>query len=713
MQHIRLIVAIFVVVLGCGLGYVLLATPIYRADALIQVEANKPSPLSGVQEIADALGTAASPVSGEIEILKSREVIMKALRATNAEIRISPKRFPIIGDWIARRASGGVPESQPLWGLREYAWGGEALRIEAFNVPDKAYNQTFDLKVTEQGYDILGSDGQVLASGVVGQQAKFQIYGEPASISVADLRARPETVFHVVRASPITAYRAILNKITVEESGKQSNIIRVSYEDHDINFAQQLVNAVASAYLTQNVERRSAEADQSLKFLSQQLPEIKQNVENAENALNAFRTRTNTVSVEKSADSLLDQAVSIERSRLQLELQRDDLRQRYKPDHPMLKAIESQLGAIAQEAVKVNDTVSRLPAAQRDLLRLQRDAEVNNQLYIALLNNVQQLKVAKAGTIGNVRIIDFAVRDTQPVAPNKPIIVVATAIIGLVLGVIAAFAARALRPTVREISEVEKSTGLVSYASVPESHLQEKLDLNTKGRGSNSIQLLAVSYPDDPAVESLRSLRTGLAFALMGARDKNIVITGATAGLGKSFISANLSALIASSGRRTLLIETDMRRPKLGTYFGYGRVSGLSDVLAGTAKFENAVLSPNVGSGILDVLPSGQIPPNPGELLLSNQFLELINSVQHRYDHIIFDSTPLLPVGDTLAVARCASTIFMVVRAERSTVAEVKDAIRKLEAAGASVKGLIFNGVKRNRVGYGYAYRYYYTYGKK
>ena len=718
LQYVWVIISVFVVIFAIGVGYVTFATPIYRADALIQVEDNKPSMLSGIQNIANALGTSSNPVTGEIEILLSREVLFKAISGIQADIQIRPKFFPVVGAWYARVFGKNPADSTAPFNLNEYAWGKERLRLDSLEFSDGSAGEVFYFRARENGFDIEDETGKVLTSGQVGRLFEFKADNATVKGSVSLLNARPGVVFQVQKVSPVKAYKAISSRLKIEEATRQSGIIRVSYEDSDADFAQRLVNAISKAYLLQNVERRSAEADQSLKFLNTQMPEIKKSVEQAEDALTTFRTKTNTVRVEKEADGLLARSIDVERGRLELQLKLDEMRQRFKPDHPQIKALESQIEETKREGGRVNEQVNRLPAAQRDLLRLERDATVNSELYIALLNNVQQLKVAKAGTIGNVRVVDYAIKDDVPVAPQKSLVLAIAAFAGIVLGVIAAVVARLLRPTVRDAAEVERATGLISYASVPESISQEKLDSHLRDkRGRKAIvegrnQLLALVAPEDPAIESLRSLRTGLAFALMGAGNKNVVITGPTAGLGKSFISANLSALLAASGKKILLVETDMRRPQLGTYFGYKEKRGLAEILVGAQRFDDVVYKVDVLDGNLDVLPAGSIPPNPGELLLNERFTELVRSIQDRYDYLIFDSAPVLPVGDTLAVTRIADAVFMVVRSECSTFGEVRDAVSKLESVGSSVKGMIFNGVKRRRIGYGYAYRYYYSYGR-
>ncbi len=713
LQRIWLVIGITLLCLGIGIAYAFLATPIYRADTLIQVENDKRFSLSSIQAAADAFMGGNISVTGEIEILRSREVLMQAIEATHADINVSvANRFPVIGNWMARRHRGKEGLAPPLFGLDNYSWGGEELKLAEFVVPKGAFGQAFTLTADGKGYRLADAKGNELASGTLNESVTFKVADGIGRIAVSKLKANANTRFTISRSSPIAAYHQIRNGLLVAEASLGSNILQVSFQHPDMVFAGDLVNAIARAYLTQNVERRSAEAQQSLAFLDTQLPDIRQSVSSAEEALNAYKTRTQTLSVDNSAQSLLSQSVDAERRRIELELQREALTHRYRPNHPSVRIIDEQLATTAREAEKLNEMVNVLPLAQRDLLRLQRDSDVNSQLYIALLNNAQQLRVAKAGTVGNVRIIDFAITDSSPVAPQKSMVIAIAGVLGLMLGIAAAIVARMLRPTIRDTEEAERATGLSVYVTVPESPQQERLnvsrsdDTRKPSMGGVKSRLLAALHPDDPAVESLRSLRTGLAFALMGSTDKNIVITGATAAVGKSFVAANLSVLLASAGKRVLLIDADLRSPRMGSYFGYSRVAGLSDVLAGTSNLADT-LRKNAQAGLaLDVLPAGRIPPNPGELLLNEGFGILLRSVQDQYDHIVLDTAPVLPVADTLAVVQHASTVFIVARAESSTARELRETARKLESVGHKAKGLIFNGAKRRRLAYGYGYGY-------
>jgi tyrosine-protein kinase Etk/Wzc len=689
--------------------FAILATPIYRADSLIQVEDKKGSTLPGLQQVATALDFGTSPTQGEIEIIRSREVLFKAIAATRSDIRVKVEnRAPIIGEWYAARHEKSAESlAAPPYGLTRWAWGGERIAIGVFEVPDFALGKVFVIETQGKQWILKNTAGELVAQGIVGQTAEFKLRGRPGRLNLNELNANDGTKFSVVRYAPIGTYNRVLSNFKVTETARQSNVIRIAMEDPDPKFTVSFINEVARAYLSQNVDRRTEEAQKSLAFLETQLPEIKKAMGVSEEELNAFRTRTQTVNVERENDSLLQKSVAIEKDRVTLELKRKELQQRFRDDHPEIKSINEQIRTISGEVTQLSRDVSRLPEAQKDLLRLQRDVQVSTELYTGLLNSAQELRIAKAGTIANVRVIDFALDSGSPIRPRRMSIALSGAALGALLGLIAAFTARSFRPTLRNTLEVERQTGLSTYASIPESRLQLGM-IKRRQKASNRPQLLCLTAPDDPSVEALRSLRTGLAFAMVDAPNKIVVITGPTASLGKSFVSANLATVLAQSGKRVLALDTDLRRPRLDVYFGIPKVPGLSDVLTGVVPFEQAVKSQrDIG---VDVLTAGTQAPNPAELLLSPRFARLLEELNNRYDLIIIDSSPVLPVGDTLGVVEHAAATLLVGRAEQTTGRELTEAARRLEGAGGSVKGVIFNGVKKGRVGYGYTYKYHYNY---
>ena len=712
LQNVRIIAVTFVVVLAVGLMYAVLSPPVYQTDALIQVEDQGTGVgLAGLSQISEAFGMQQSSIAGEIEILRSREVLLKAIEKTRATDVISvDNRFPIIGDWLVRRHEAQADElAEPLFGLSGFAWGGERLELAEFQVPRGVYY----LERTQDGFVFKNEDGRVLLeSGLIGQRISFDVQGQEASLAVKTLVGREGARFRVQKVSSIETFESLRQNLQVSEAGAQSRVIRLKLEHQNRQFAMDFVNAVASAYLQQNVERRSAEARSSLTFLEEQLPQLRHNVEQKEEELSEFRLASGTISIPDETQGLLRQAVELENRRLELQLKRDELRQRYKTEHPSLKALNQQLSAIQNASSQLGDDIDKLPQAQRDLLRLERDTQVNTQLYISLLNSAQELRVAEAGTIGNVRIIDFAVFAERPVKPKRALIVAVAALLGGMLGVMLALLRSFLRPAVQRAEQIEQHTGLSTYVSVPESNTQKSFGIAAlrRRRGQGSQQLLALEQPDDPSIESLRSLRTGLKFAMMGTEGKTLAITGATSGVGKSFVSANLAAVLAAANQKVVLLDTDLRRSRLHEYFGYKRKQvGLTDLLLGQKTLEEVLVKVNDN---LFVIPAGTPPPNPGELMLSPVLAEVLAQLKVDYDLVIADTAPLLPVADTLALMQHMSVSLLVAREEHSTLSEVKDAVTKLRTAGLDdrLKGVVFNGVRRYRLGYGSSYRYYYSY---
>jgi tyrosine-protein kinase Etk/Wzc len=282
-----------------------------------------------------------------------------------------------------------------------------------------------------------------------------------------------------------------------------------------------------------------------------------------------------------------------------------------------------------------------------------------------------------------------------------------------VFGVMAAFVRRALNRGVEDPDVLESATGLSVYAVVPHSNLQAQYSRARAKRGvvvAGSI--LAKRDPTDPAVESLRSLRTSLQFALVDAPNRVIALSGPAPGVGKTFVSSNLAQVLADSGKRVLLLEADLRNGSLHRIFGFQRQPGVSDVLAGAIRLEEAV---HHLSEYLDLLTAGLIPPNPSELLMSPRFGELIERVGKEYDLVIVDTPPILAVTDASIIGRLCGVTLLVLRSGAHPMREVTLALKRFVQSGVRPTGLVFNDVTRitGGYGYGYDYGYQYDYGRK
>ena len=692
-----------------GVLYAIFATPVYQATAMIQVEDGAAS-VPGFDELGGMFESTSAAVT-EIELLKSRSVIGEAVDNLKLDIIARPKLFPVIGNRAFRKFTpmsyGEVAE--PSFGASSYAWGGERLDIFRFDVPNTAVGASFTLIAGEENVlTLLNSEGEVVLKGKVGEElsnGKFHL-------TVRSLIARPGTEFLLIRRDRLNTILDLQASISASEKGKDSGIIDLSLQSESAEFAETVLDKVAAIYVRRNVERNSAEAQKSLEFLEVQLPEIKKQLEFAEERFNDYQIQSQSINITLETQGVLEQVVKLETKLQELELKRLELSRKFKESHPTYQGILEQIAAVEKQKQELVSEVGSLPETQQELLRLKRDVEVSNQIYTLLLSKTQELDIVRAGTVGNVRIIDYAeVNLKKPVKPKKPLIVVVLTMIGGMLAVAIVLIQKVIHKGVEDPNEIE-ALGLPVYASVPYSDYQDKLTGFSKAKkGRNKPKtILAVDNPADLSVEALRSLRTSLHFAMMEAKNNLIAISGPSPGVGKSFISVNLAAVLAQSGKKVLIIDADMRKGYLQTHFGMQWDDGLSDYLSGRLNLEQITKHSQVQG--LDVITRGQIPPNPSELLMHANFTKLVDEVKGEYDIVIIDTPPILAVTDPAIVSAHTGTTLLVTRFGQNHAREIELTRNRFEQNGIDVKGVVFNGVIR-KASNAYGYYGYYNYEYK
>ncbi|HDY8665660.1 TPA: tyrosine-protein kinase, partial [Klebsiella pneumoniae] len=311
-------------------------------------------------------------------------------------------------------------------------------------------------------------------------------------------------------------------------------------------------------------------------FLNQQLPKVRNDLDQAEDKLNAYRKQRDSVDLTMEAKSVLDQIVNVDNQLNEITFREAEISQLYTKEHPTYKALMEKRQTLQNEKTKLNKKVSSMPSTQQEVLRLSRDVESGRAVYLQLLNRQQELNIAKSSAIGNVRIIDNAVSEPKPIKPNKPLIVVVGFIFGLLFSVGMVLLRILLRRGIESPEQLEEM-GINVYASVPVSEwLSKNLAKNKINRKESDI-LLAVENPADLAVEAIRGLRTSLHFAMMEAKNNILMISGASPNAGKTFISTNLAATIALTGKKVLFIDADLRKGYVHKMFGGNNEHGLSD----------------------------------------------------------------------------------------------------------------------------------------
>lgn len=700
----RVFISVIVIVfLLSGITYALLATPIYQANTVIQVEA-KASTLPGLTEVSEIFGEESSAIT-EMELIRSRRVISVAVKEENLDIKIKPDYFPIVGKAAARY---GFPIE-----VNDYATGEETIEITTFTIPEDMYGEK--LKLVSQGegkYYLLNPDGKIVLQGEAGKKAEEGSY----SIFVRELVAKPNVAFNITKSRQLNTILKFQNLLSVTEKGKDSGIIVLSMEDESPQRAENILNVITTAYIRQNVERQSAEAANSLDFLHEQLPEVKRSLESAESKFNAYQVDAGSVDISAETAALLEQVVQIESDIAQLKLQKADLDRKYTKEHPTYLAWEKQLAELTQRQSELNDKIKSLPFTQQEMLGLRRDLEVSTAIYTQMISNIQELDIARAGAVGNVRLIDEAATNVEEsVKPNKRLIVALSFLLGLFFAVATVLIQRMLQRGIKSPEELE-DLGLPVYASIPLSENQLKLDKVSKRRFSTQRVsaddypggLLAMDDPTDISIESLRSLRTSLHFAMMEANNNIIMITGASPSVGKSFVAGNLAALLAHSEKRVLLIDGDLRKGYMHAMLNAGNEQGLSEVLSKQISIGAAIQETDVKN--LFLLPRGSAPPNPSELLMSEIFSSFIQKVSNAFDYVIIDSPPVLAVTDATIIGQQCGVAFVVVRYGFNTIKEVEVAFKRFLQNNVPIKGTILNAIEKSGSGYGYKYGYNYNY---
>ncbi|AXL53492.1 protein tyrosine kinase [Paraburkholderia caffeinilytica] len=738
--------------------YSKIATPIYSADALLQVEAQTGN--STPSQVALSLMPSVGPMhtDAEIEIIKSRAVVEPVVEQFKLNFSVAPKTMPVLGKISSFFARPGHPLGA-AFGMTSYAWGGEQFAVSSITVPKPLEGAQLTLRALDQGrYELSDGFGQQILTGVAGQEAS----GNGVTLLVKTLVARPGTEFYVTRFNQLDAVAGLSSGLQVSEKGRETGVVQLSYMGTDPHAITAITNAVAASYLKQRTDRAQEEASRMLSFLNSELPHLRDEVKKAETALSEYQSRVGSFQPTQEAGVYLAGGLDYEKQIASLRIMRAQLLQRFTAESPEVLQVDSQIAAMMREKARFEDHFTTLPSSERNALALQRDAKVAEEIYVALLNKTQELSISRAGTIGNVHIIDEALLPLSPVRPKSALIISAGTVLGIIAGILFAFCRRTFFTGVADPEFVERRFQLPIFGSIAFSPEQARSDrqlsaaraaalpspkstpteVSAQSSGmarmlrsrsaagrENKVHvgrqtvvalgktpmrpLLVKTHPYDSTVESLRGLRATLEFGLVDAPNRIVAITSPAPSDGKSFLCANLAALIAESGKRVLLIDADLRRGRLAQYLGRSPNGGLTELLTGQVDLEVAARATGVDG--LHFIATGAYPPNPSEILTSMRFGEILTRFEQEFDLVIVDTPPVLAVADAAVIAHIAGSTVLVMRSGAHTEGHVAETLKKLRRARARVVGGVMNAVplkSHNRNGtYDYAYAYTYSAG--
>ncbi|MCK6876010.1 MULTISPECIES: polysaccharide biosynthesis tyrosine autokinase [Enterobacter] len=691
-DHRVMIACITLLFTVCAGIYAYSVTPIYQADALLQIEAKQDNSLL---KSLSQFGTDLSPdVAPELLLLKSRMILGETVDKLGLTYSVKRRVLPVIGPLLERGRKAGE------------------LTIGALTLPlleDKP--QELLLTVQEQGRYHL--EGKTLeADGVVGKT----LVKDGVTLLVTSLSAAPGTRFALKTVTKLEAINALQRRLIVSESAKQSGIINLTLTGEDPDKIAVVLNTIAENYLSQNIARQEAKDTRSLTFLQDQLPKIRRELDEAEARLNAYREQRDSVDLSLEAKTVLDQVVNVENQLNELTFREAEVSQLFKKDHPTYRALRDKKQTLKQERTRLNNRVSSMPSTQQEILRLSRDVESGRTIYLQLLTRQQELNISRSSTIGNVRIIDPAVTQPGPVKPHKVIIIVLGMLVGLMLSAGTVLVRSAFKRGITSSEQLE-AQGMPLLATLPRSvwlwkktHLRRRtlFASHWKHRTSN-VPFLPVDRPADIFVEAVRGLRTSLHFTMMNAVNRIVVISGPSQDCGKTLVSTSLASIAAQAGQRVLFIDADMRKGYVHNIFKLNNQHGLSSVLGGSIEWQDAIQ--RFEKGGFDVLTCGSQPSHPVELLMNERFQTVMSRIDKEYDIVIVDTPPVLAVTDALLVARAAATTLLVARFGKTSVKEIENCRKRLQQMGVQVEGAILNDIVKSAAFYYHSGYSHYNYG--
>ncbi|MGE6390344.1 polysaccharide biosynthesis tyrosine autokinase [Psychrobacter pacificensis] len=695
---------LFFAILGLLIGilYSRYVNPTYKSEALIQID-EKSSGISALGgDISELIGAEDSKAQAEAELIRSRMILEPVINSLHLRIHLADPEVGAIDRIVNDRTNTAIHTPE---GVSLTTTDGQAS-ISQFNVSQGYLNQSFTLTRSETGFTLSNELDEF--KGQLNQPHQFKGADGQIQITVNDLPAGSHAI-SLTKQSLQKTTNTINSALSVVEKGKQTGIIELSMTGNNQQQTSLILKEIVLSYVGQNQSRGTEDTTRTLEFMETQIPLLRKKLEDSEAVFNEFRTKYGTIDVSQEAEILLAENSQIDTQLSELKLKKADLTTYYTDEHPLVIQINEQIAVLNARKQKIDNTIAGLPEVQREFLKLSQDTEINREIYLTLLKNYQQLQIAKAGQKGFARIIDLPINTFDAIAPKKLQIMILALLLGGMLGTMLVLLKNLLRNVVKDPERLEAKTGVPVIATVPRSPLLTRLRKNKKSPN----RLLAHADNDSLSYEAIKSLRTNLMFGMpvvgkVGERAKVILITGESPGVGKSFISANLTEVFSQLDKKVLIIDADMRLGELHRMFDMTPDNGLGDYLAQQGELAAAIHPTSIDN--IDFMPRGQHPKNPSSLLSGDKFEQMITELNEHYDYIVIDSPPILAASDAMIMSHYADRVLMVTRYDQSVEGQVAYAIKQMHKADIQVDGIILNDVQQGLMSK-YSYHYSYAYG--
>ncbi len=729
-KKIVISVWIFVVLISGAVAYLL--TPQYSTNALVEITPS-PTQMNPQDLISEALGLSSTTnADTESQIIKSRSMILATLNKVNYT-----KRYFIVKYFKKRELYGDIP-------IKVEIVKGKDILFKIIPINDKE----FVLKAESEQPD---TEFEFEKQCKFGENIKTP-YFELKVIKTGDIDT--DAKYEFIWQDKIQTALDLQQNLNAAAVSTNSNLLNITFSDNIPQRAAKFVNELINIYIQRSVKLKTAQVNQTLDFIDNQLKIVSKKLAESELALENFKKKNKVVDLTAEAQGIiqklndLDTKINelllkentidfIERqiqgnndiklisagliddpilsnliSQLQqLILKKETLLIEYTPKHPdviqvndqirslvaMIKnrifslrtSINNQMQTLKKIKEEYTKMLENLPQTERKLADLLRNYQVNEKIYSYLLEKRAATAIAKASIVSNNRVIDPAIVPQKPYKPKKPLIVAVGVILGFILGIIAVFMKELLSTKIKSKEDVEKLTDVPIVGTIP--HFKKK-----------DTVLKTLNAPKSAVAEAFRAVRTNLKF-ISPEKLQVIVVTSTISGEGKTTVSTNLGGVFSLIGKKTLLVNLDMRKPTLHKICKVDNSVGISNVLANEKTIDEVIKKTNYPN--FDIITSGPIPPNPGELIQSKKMDEVIEELRGKYDIIIFDTPPVGLVVDAMHLLEKSDANIYLFRAGYSKKDFVKT-LNDLKEKGFKHLSVVINDISKKYGNYGYGYGY-------
>lgn len=480
--------------------------------------------------------------------------------------------------------------------------------------------------------------------------------------------------------------------------GNKTNLVQVTFNSTNPDFAAEIANGLVEAYIEQGLNSQLNRSRQTSRWLSQRIDDLRTTLDEAQSNLQKFLVSENLLGTSRDTQISTAELQSLNSEYISARANLDELAKRYGARHPKITEARAEVVAAKSRLDRTSKSISSSREKQVELERLEGDVEVNQELYEAFLSKFKEADLSSSGTqVASARIVDRALPPAGPIYPQKQKIILTWTFLGLLLGVGLAFLREQLDSTFKNGRMVEEKLGLPLFGVVQA--MDKTIDSIERHYLTNTRSVFA---------ESINHIRTGVSYSNVDNPPQVLLITSSVQSEGKTTLASNLALSYAQLGK-TLLIDADLRRPRIKHIVDTGATQGLVDYVAGVADFDDCVRQDAVEPN-LHILNSGTTPPNPLELLSSDRFKTILEELRTEFSYIVLDTAPVLPASDAVVLGRLCDALLLAIQSDRTTHHMARDAIKRLNASRVAVEGLILTQANIKK-GNSYQYGGYYGYG--